>query len=166
MGTFNIRPDDLYDISAGISDLDCHDTAPVMRSLAVVLTLAGVATSDPLANYAAEVGVGMNDNLLFATPQGLERYQLTDHSFLPNKLPLLGAPIGQEVNHFKQNQTDVSAGDGLSPFNTYQIDVRKLEGAPDSPFIKASALNVVFQAESANVNGLPVTGVAACVGAH
>jgi hypothetical protein len=164
LGTFTIRPDDLYDPGAGISDLACSDATPVMRALALVFTMNGVATSDPLANYAAEAPIGMSDSLLFTTPLGLERYHLQDSSFLPAKVAVLGAPIGQELAHFKANQTDTTAGDGLSPFNTYQINVRKLEGAADSPLLKASALNVVFQAESVNANKLNVSGVAACAG--
>jgi hypothetical protein len=105
----------------------------------------------------------MTNGMAFPIAEGTLQMHVADFSFLPKKLPVVGAEFGQEVKNFLDNRVDVGAGDGLSPFQGYVVDLSKLTGSADSPLKNATAFLMAFSLESANT-GDQVRGVSVCGG--
>jgi hypothetical protein len=143
-----ITPSDLYS-PLGTGRLDCGDTAPVVRRMALYLD-TGTSAIDLRNNLLFVPGVAAVDGapVLFPLVDKVLSIDAEQAAGVALSLPTINGGVLQVLDRFGPSTPELGTGAGLSPFTTFQIDMTAFQsGAPKTALALASAVLLVFEVE-------------------
>jgi len=150
VSTFVVQPEDLYSQSLADWELLCTQTVPVIRDMVVYVATPGI-TAFNVANGTKTVQVWLDAAAHF--PAALENlvFQIINGTWLvPTPLVLLGMPT--QMEQITSARLVGNSALGLSPFMSFDMNLRDLAVAGRSPWPQAKEIVLVFKVEAAPAN--------------
>jgi hypothetical protein len=146
--TFDVRPDDLYQLGGGKGVLLCKWTAPVVRSMAIYFVRSDWSTPGTF-NTGLYIDSQTEGKLTFPTPQGEETYFQLNADWLPTGMRVIGGTREEAETHFRASAAAARVGNGLSPFLSVEISKLALDGYfKDANYLQnAEGVMVMFEVD-------------------
>lgn len=143
-----IAPSDLYS-ALGTGRLDCGDTAPVIRRMALYLdTPKSSIDLRTMFLDVSGVAAAAGEPVLFPLVDKVLSIDADDPAGVALSLPAINGDVLQVLDRFGPSTAELGTGAGLSPFTTFHIDMTPFQaGTPKNALAAATAVLLVFEVE-------------------
>jgi hypothetical protein len=132
--SFKIMPGDLYVSGGSDSMLTCGEVSPVIESMQLAFNIGSDPTDYSKLNVADMHAMG---DMIFTTATGEQQFVMDNQSWLGTSAGLIFGQAGSlesnVLTYMANAQIHAGFGEGLSPFQTFSIDMSNFLNAPVPP---------------------------------
>jgi len=165
MVSITLQPEDFYDAAVGAARLACTKATPILSSMAVYVVRANATENGTLNNYNWSIPVIASPKMTFPLAEGPVNAEFTNASWLTGQTRVLFGAYDQAVNLFHAGPSATPILAGLSPVNTFEVNVASFVGSlPFDPFQnnQAQALLVVADVDPRDVAAPGLSWLTTC----
>lgn len=160
--TFNISAEDVY--GRPLVGLGCLEAAPVVQAFAVVAINNGSSGNDDWNNNVRRADIFRSAEMQFPTESGLRGYRTDGPGgvLTPTRVRVLATDHTSVATTFNA-LVRTAGGDlqGVSPFNSFTLDLGADVTNVNLPLKSATAMVVIFDAQTRTTSG-PLAGIGVC----
>jgi hypothetical protein len=159
---FTIAPEDVY--GQPLIGLGCGEAAPVVQTFAVFAVNPGDPGNAAWNTNPRRADVVHGADVKFPTEKGILSYRMEGASSVlaPTRVRVLAERASVAFSTFETFvRHDSTEQQGVSPFNSFAVDLGDVVTNPSFPIAKSTAIIVIFDLQARTALG-PLTGLGIC----